>query len=161
MFPTGYKYSFPFLHESCKISIEDNYIRPLYRHMINIEYPTMCFIGIPFNVCAFHMFDLQARYFLKMLTIGFPAKELMYANTEQDMVKRWKRGYEKWQAHLMGEKQTVYYNDLAREASIKSIAPVIVKLREDSAERIVKDLLSFRNDVYRILDDENYVKINV
>lgn len=56
---TGYRYSFPFLHESCGVTVDDNHIQPLYKHMIHIERPTMCFIGIPFNVCAFQMFDLQ------------------------------------------------------------------------------------------------------
>lgn len=59
LFCTGYRYSFPFLNASCGITVENNHIQPLYKHMINIDKPTMCFIGIPFNVCAFQMFDLQ------------------------------------------------------------------------------------------------------
>lgn len=59
LFCTGYRYSFPFLDESCKITIDDNHIQPLYKHMIHIDIPSMCFIGIPFNVCTFQMFDLQ------------------------------------------------------------------------------------------------------
>lgn len=59
LFCTGYSYSFPFLHESCGITVDDNHIQPLYKHMIHIERPSMCFIGIPFNVCTFQMFDLQ------------------------------------------------------------------------------------------------------
>lgn len=60
---TGYRYSFPFLHKDCRIEIVENHIAPLYKHMVNIEMPTMCFIGIPFNVCAFQMFDLQVSDF--------------------------------------------------------------------------------------------------
>lgn len=55
----GYLYNFPFLHPSCGINVEENYVQPLYKHMINIEHPTMCLIGIPYYVCAFSMFDLQ------------------------------------------------------------------------------------------------------
>ena len=56
---TGYKYSFPFLHESCGVIVEDKLVQPLYKHMVHIERPSLCFIGIPFYVCAFQMFDLQ------------------------------------------------------------------------------------------------------
>lgn len=59
LFCTGYRYSFPFLHRSCGVTVDENHIQPLYKHMIHIEKPSMCFIGIPFNVCAFQMFDLQ------------------------------------------------------------------------------------------------------
>lgn len=46
----GYLYSFPFLSMDCGIIIEDNYVQPLFKHCININYPTMCFIGIPYLV---------------------------------------------------------------------------------------------------------------
>lgn len=59
LYCTGYKYNFPFLHPNCGIIIKDNHVQPLYKHMIHIENPTMCFIGIPYYVCAFQMFDLQ------------------------------------------------------------------------------------------------------
>lgn len=83
----------------------------------------------------------------------------MYEDTTEEMILRWKKGYTKRQAHLMGSDQILYYNDLAKTANIVPIAPVIVKLREDSAKRITEDLINFRNDVYKIIDDENYIKV--
>lgn len=159
---TGYKYSFPFLTDECKITVDDNHIEPLYKHMINIEHPTMCLIGIPFNVCAFQMFDLQVRYFLQSMngSMMLPSKEEMYADTAMEMAKRWERGYTKRQAHMMGPDQANYYTDLAASANIEPIAPVIVKLREESAKRIAEDLINFRNDIYKIIDNENYIKVN-
>lgn len=57
---TGFKYNFPFLHKDCGVTVEENYhVRPLYKHMIHIEKPSMCFIGIPYYACAFQMFDIQ------------------------------------------------------------------------------------------------------
>lgn len=75
---TGYKYSFPFLHEDCKIVVDENHIQPLYKHMINIEYPTMCLIGIPFNVCAFQMFDLQVIILFILILYSPPSQILEY-----------------------------------------------------------------------------------
>lgn len=58
----GYEYSFPFLSDECGIIVDDNYVQPLYKHLINIEHPTMAIVGLPFYVCAFIMFDLQVIF---------------------------------------------------------------------------------------------------
>lgn len=158
---TGYKYNFPFLDESCGVTVDDNHIQPLYKHMIHIEKPTMCFIGIPFQVCTFHMFDLQARYFCKYLdgSMMLPSTEMMRMHTEMDMRNRWAKGYTKRQAHLMGPDQQAYYDDLAADANTLSIAPVYVKLRNISIQRLHEDLANFRNDRYKIVDMENYIRV--
>lgn len=159
---TGYRYSFPFLHKDCRIEIVENHIAPLYKHMVNIEMPTMCFIGIPFNVCAFQMFDLQARFFVASLNGVFtlPSKELMYADLYDDLQQRENKGYTKRQAHLMGPDQFDYYEDLAKQAKTTPIPPVIVKLRDESVKRLYDDLINFRDDNYKILNDNTFVKVN-
>ena len=43
---TGYLTTFPFLDPESKITITNNHVKPLYRHMININYPSMAFIGL-------------------------------------------------------------------------------------------------------------------
>lgn len=53
---TGYKYTFPFLSVDCGITCDDNYVRPLYKHCISINRPSLGFIGLPFYVCAMQMF---------------------------------------------------------------------------------------------------------
>lgn len=84
----------------------------------------------------------------------------MYEDTEEEMKNRWERGYCKRQAHMMGPDQEHYYSYLAETAKVQPIAPVIVKLREDSAKRITEDLINFRSDKYKIIDNENYIKVN-
>lgn len=60
-FTTGYEYDLPFLtpEESCLRIENGKFISPLYRHMINISYPTMALIGLPFRNCPFMLFDCQ------------------------------------------------------------------------------------------------------
>ncbi|CAG9821332.1 unnamed protein product [Phaedon cochleariae] len=159
---TGYKYSFPFLHQSCGVTVDNNFIQPLYKHMVHLEKPTMCFIGIPFNVCTFHMFDLQARYFCQHLngTMVLPSTEEMRMHTDREMQYRWAKGCSKRQAHMMGQYQEDYYNDLAGDAKTAPIAPVYVKLRDTSVRQLYNDLLNFREDRYKLLDSENFVKVN-
>ncbi|KAL3286885.1 hypothetical protein HHI36_001373 [Cryptolaemus montrouzieri] len=162
LFCTGFKYDYPFLNQTCGVTVTNNHIEPLYKHMIHIERPTMCFIGIPFNVCAFRMFDLQARFFCKYLngSMSLPSRELMTKDTEKEMQARWKKGYTRRQAHMMGADQQKYYDDLAKMANIKSIPPVIIKLREFSNKSRYEDLNNFRENNYKIIDDDTYVKVN-
>lgn len=104
---TGYKYTFPFLSIDCGISVDDNYVQPLYKHCININRPTMALIGLPFYVCASQMFDLQVRFVMKFFSgkKPMPSKKEMLRDTEIEMQKRWDKGYKKRQAHMMGKDQ--------------------------------------------------------
>ncbi|GBP83827.1 Senecionine N-oxygenase [Eumeta japonica] len=104
---TGYLYNFPFLDPSCGIAVEDNCVEPLYKHLVNIHHPTMCFIGVPYYVCAFSMFDLQVRYYVRAMKGLFrlPSKESMVAHREEEMRDRAARGFTRRQAHMMGPDQ--------------------------------------------------------
>lgn len=57
LYCTGYEYTFPFLSVDCGIAVDDNYVTPLYKHCINISYPTMAFIGIDSN--TLHIFKKE------------------------------------------------------------------------------------------------------
>lgn len=91
----------------CGLTVEDNYVQPLYKHCININRPTMALIGLPYYVCASQMFDLQVRFCIKFLSGQklMPSKQVMKSDTENEMQKRWDKGYKKRQAHMMGTDQ--------------------------------------------------------
>lgn len=57
----GYKYSFPFLSPECEVSVEDNHVRPLYKHLIHAKFPSLGFIGIPQRIVVFPFVDYQVR----------------------------------------------------------------------------------------------------
>lgn len=58
---SGYKFSFPFLSLDSGLSMEEGFhIHPLYKHLININHPTMALVGL--QICAYtHMYDMQVR----------------------------------------------------------------------------------------------------
>ncbi|XP_053685201.1 senecionine N-oxygenase-like [Sabethes cyaneus] len=161
LYCTGYRYSFPFLSLSSGITVDDNCVQPLYKHCININHPTMAFIGLPYYVCAAQMFDLQARFCLRYYTgeEKLPTKDEMLADMQQQMEQRWKEGYRKRQAHMMGPAQGDYYHDLAKTAGLDAIKPVMTKLHNESSQRFNDDLLHFRDDIFRIVDDETFVEV--
>lgn len=158
---TGYKYTFPFLSVDCGVTSDDNYVRPLYKHCLSINRPSLGFIGLPFYVCAMQMFDLQARFCLKFMTgrKAMPSRDEMMKDFERQMSERFSNNFKKHQAHMMGPEQNKYYDDLAATAEIAPLKPVITKLHNWSSTRFLDDLLNFRKDIFRIVDDETFVKI--
>lgn len=158
---TGYKYTFPFLSIDCGVECDDNYVRPLYKHCLSINRPSLGFIGLPFYVCASQMFDLQSRFFLTFLSgrKQLPSQEEMLEDCTNEMNLRWQKGFRKHQAHVMGEAQEKYYSDLAVAAGLEPLKPVISKLHNFSSMRFLDDLINFRKDIFRVLDDEVFVKV--
>lgn len=161
VFCTGYKYTFPFLSVDCGVSVDDNYVSPLFKHVLNINNPTMGFIGLPFQVCASQMFDLQARFCISLWSdeSKLPAKAQMQANTEIEMAGRWARGYSKRQAHMMGPDQEKYYKELADAGDLTPLKPVITKLHNATRRHFLDELTTFRTKVYKIIDDDNFIRL--
>ncbi|XP_017125829.2 senecionine N-oxygenase [Drosophila elegans] len=161
MFCTGYKYTFPCLSTDVGVQVIDNFVQPLWKHCININHPTMAFIGLPFNVIPTHIFDMQVRFTLKFFTgqREFPSREEMIAELEQEIGERWGCGvHNHKKAHQMGERQFVYYNELARIAGIENIKPVIHKLMKDCGKKYIFELDTYRSNRYTIVDDDNFLK---
>lgn len=61
VFCTGYNNSYNFLSPECQIRVEDNHVRELYKHIININHPTMYFIGLTFATLIVPLMDLQVN----------------------------------------------------------------------------------------------------
>lgn len=160
---TGYQYKFPFLSVDCGVKCENNYIRPLFKHCISINQPTLGLIGLPSYVCPNQMFDLQARFCLTFMTgrKELPSKDEMMRDFKDDMQARKERGIFKNRAHFIGvDIQEDYYADLARIADIEPIKPVISRMFKKGLSHFHNDSTDFRNDVFKVLDDENYVIVN-
>lgn len=63
---TNYKYSYPFLSFDTGVHYHDYFVQPLYKHIFNIEHPTMVFIGATCSVNTYHLLDLQVYTQMKL-----------------------------------------------------------------------------------------------
>nr|XP_053628281.1 uncharacterized protein LOC128685584 isoform X3 [Cherax quadricarinatus] len=112
----GYLFAFPFLSEECGITVEDNVVKPLYKHIINTKYTSMAFIGIPFRVCNFPLFDFQVQYYMAVLRgeVTLPSHEEMDAAMSSELHQHHRLGYEDRHFHRLGlERQMNYINELS------------------------------------------------
>ncbi|KOC68207.1 Flavin-containing monooxygenase FMO GS-OX-like 3, partial [Habropoda laboriosa] len=158
---TGYKYSFPFLSEKCGVRVDSNMVTPLWKHLVSIENPTLALVGLPFYVCAFSMFDLQVRFVLQYWCgkRDFPSKADMLREEAEELEKRKKEGLRRKHFHMMGFKQGDYYNDLANTAGITPLPEVLTKLHNESSMQFLNDLVHYRENRYKVIDDYNFIQL--
>uniref|UniRef100_T1H1R1 Flavin-containing monooxygenase n=1 Tax=Megaselia scalaris TaxID=36166 RepID=T1H1R1_MEGSC len=153
LFCTGYKFTFPFLSMDSGVTIEDNYVKPLYKHCISINSPRLAFIGLCFRSLISHMLDIQVRFAFSFFTgrKTLPSRKEMLQDMEKDIKERAER------VSLLEKEQ--YYNDLAATAEIENVKPVIMKLYFENQMNNKSNYLNFRKNKYKIVDDENFIQI--
>lgn len=101
----------------------------------------------------------QVRFCLHYLNGDgeLPTKTDMLSQTKQDLDKRLALGWPKKKGHsIAGAFHREYYTELANIANIQSIREVYLKIYEDSSDRRLNHPNKYRNDIYRIIDDEHF-----
>ncbi|KAL3516966.1 hypothetical protein ACH5RR_023868 [Cinchona calisaya] len=83
---TGYKYDFSFVRTNGIVTIDDNRVGPLYKHIFPPQLaPGLSFVGLPYMAVIFFMMELQAKWVASVLSgkVILPSKEEMLADVEQ------------------------------------------------------------------------------
>ncbi|KAG8374751.1 hypothetical protein BUALT_Bualt10G0028400 [Buddleja alternifolia] len=116
---TGYKYHFPFLETNGIVTVEDNRVGPLYKHIFPPTLaPWLSFVGLPWKVVPFPMFEFQNKWIAGVLSgrIRLPSIEEMMTDSEAFYSSLEASGVPKRYTHKMGESQFEYDDWLARES---------------------------------------------
>ncbi|XP_031619237.1 senecionine N-oxygenase-like [Contarinia nasturtii] len=155
IYATGYNASFSILDADTGIHVHNNYVQPLYKQILNIEHPTMAFIGL---FVTFNLMDLQARFALKFILGAkkLPSKSEMLKDMQDYAESQLKKGLKVYLVSAGDRKE--YYGNLARIADIAKISDVYTEIFIDSQESWQKDPFGYRNDKYTIIDDETFIK---
>lgn len=158
---TGFYYSYPFLTIESGVHVDENCVEPLFKQVININYPTMAFIGLNYHLCIQLVIDLQARFCVKLWTTNrqLPEKKDMLEESKRDLELRLAKGWKKRHAHRLWDLHDEYNRDLAKFADIPGIKPVHLKIFFESMGELRRNYLTCRNAKYQIIDNDNYVKI--
>ena len=111
MYCTGYRYDFPFLSRDVGVAVEDNFVAPLYEHCVAVDAPSLSFIGLPWKVVPFPMFEIQSRWIARMLSgaVPMPSREDMVTFAAQlESTLEPHGGVPRRHAHCFGDKQWEY-----------------------------------------------------
>ena len=118
LFCTGYWYRFPFLTAE-SVSVGDNWVRGLYRQIVAVEYPSLAFIGLPFRIVPFPLFQRQARWFARSLAGDFslPTLENRRRHHAREIARLRRSGVAERHFHRLGDAQIDYMNRLAEQCA--------------------------------------------
>ena len=146
IFCTGYLYTFPFLSESCQITVKDGYINSLYKHIININHPTMSFIGIPSTVLPFPLFYNQIYYVLASLekTMVLPSESDMLKEENEDLKLRLNKGWALKYGHKFGDLQWAYHDDLTCSSNNTDLPEKIENIYRQTSKARKVDLPNYK-----------------
>ncbi|XP_031623997.1 senecionine N-oxygenase-like [Contarinia nasturtii] len=159
---TGYVYAYPFLSTECGISIDDNFIQPLYKHILNIQYPNMAFIGVTGITGIF--FDLQVQFALKFISGAkrLPSKSEMLLDMRAKTFIHWNRGFSKNKTHYL------YLNEISMNEHHNQLSE-IVGLEKEKAPTVLRSIvldvyetrskdIDYRKYKYVIIDNNTFEK---
>ncbi|XP_031629912.1 senecionine N-oxygenase-like isoform X2 [Contarinia nasturtii] len=151
---TGYRFTYPMLDVDTGIQIDDNFVQPLYKQTLNINHPTMAFIGM---TGTNFIFDLQVRFALKFIsgTKKLPSKSEMLKDLQDFVEDRQKKGIPKSRYYHIGLLDKEYYEKVAQTADITKIPDVYLAICKDLFQ---SDPFRYREYKYTIIDDKTFKK---
>ncbi|XP_010418250.1 PREDICTED: flavin-containing monooxygenase FMO GS-OX-like 7 isoform X2 [Camelina sativa] len=155
---TGYKYHFPFLDTKGEVTVEDNRVGPLYKHVFPPALsPGLSFVGLPWPVIPFPMFELQSKWVAMVLAgqVSLPTQDEMMEDTKMFYAKLEASNIPKRYTHLMAEldSQFVYDNWLADQCDY----PRIEKWREQMFYIVFKRIQAQSNTYKDDWDDDHLI----
>lgn len=101
---TGYNYSFPFLKTNGIVSIDDNRVGPLYKHVFPPQLaPRLSFPGIPRRGLSFIQNELQGKWIAQAISgkVHLPPEEEMLADVQQHYRLMEQNGVPKRHTHTL------------------------------------------------------------
>ncbi|TVU31760.1 hypothetical protein EJB05_23460, partial [Eragrostis curvula] len=115
---TGYLYEFPFLGDDSTITVVDNRVDPLFKHVFPPEVaPQLSFIGLPFRVIPFPLFELQSKWVAGVLSgrIKLPSEDEMMKDVKTFYLSLEAWGWPKRYTHNLSNYQFEYDDCLAEQ----------------------------------------------
>mmetsp|Transcript_40716 Transcript_40716/g.161383 ORF Transcript_40716/g.161383 Transcript_40716/m.161383 type:complete len:426 (-) Transcript_40716:1384-2661(-) len=151
---TGYAYNFPFLDPRVGITVKNQVISDLYRHLIFTKDPTLSFVGIPQKIVPFPLFHYQSVYVAKYLSgeVEVPSQE----ERENEREEEWKNHGDKPDRffHVFGQRQWEYMYSLAQQTEQTPMPRALQSVFENAREVRTSNPVSYRARQYEVFGEE-------
>ncbi|GLT51956.1 hypothetical protein SLA2020_253260 [Shorea laevis] len=145
---TGYKYHFPFLNTNGKVTVDDNRVGPLYKHVFPPSLaPWLSFVGLPNLTQPALLMELQAKWVAKVLSgkLKLPTEEEMTTSAQGFYQHLDQVGWPKRLTHQLLQDKIDYENCLLTQLGL----PPLEKWREQLFYHMKNILLSSSPGNYR------------
>ncbi|KAL5551162.1 hypothetical protein UlMin_001338 [Ulmus minor] len=144
---TGYKYNFPFLETDGTVTIEDNRVGPLYKHVFPpLLAPWLSFVGLQLKAIPFPVLELQSKWVARILSgrVVLPSVEEMMEDVNSFYSMLQGAGIRKSDTHNLADYQFEYMDWLAVQCEI----PAMEEWRKEMYDALCKNR-SLRPETYR------------
>ncbi|KAK7823970.1 flavin-containing monooxygenase fmo gs-ox-like 2 [Quercus suber] len=151
---TGYKYHFPFLRTNGIVSVDDNRVGPLYKHVFPPQLaPWLSFVGLPYRGVTTLIIELQSRWVARVLSgkVALPSEEEMASSVEELYQHMGESGWPKCHTHQLQNKFD--YEDWLVTQILD--LPPLEKWREEMYFSALKKIISIDDDEFRDTWDIN------
>ncbi|XP_074280003.1 flavin-containing monooxygenase FMO GS-OX-like 3 [Silene latifolia] len=145
---TGYKYEFPFLNTNGIVSIEDNRVGPLYKHVFSPELaPWLSFLSLPQKTIIFDMIELQSKWISRVLSgkVRLPPKEKMIKDVQEFYQQMTLLKRPKHLTHFLLDSEE-YLDCLAEQAGISPVEDWKKEIHRESSKRREQNPGGFRDE---------------
>ncbi|XP_004301334.1 PREDICTED: flavin-containing monooxygenase FMO GS-OX-like 4 isoform X2 [Fragaria vesca subsp. vesca] len=119
---TGYKYHFPFLDTNGIVTVDDNRVGPLFKHVFPPALaPSLSFVGVPWRTIPFPNFELQSKWIAGVLSnrIALPSKQEMIEDVRAFYSSVEAAGKPKRHTHDISDSQGEYAGWLAAQCGCR------------------------------------------
>ncbi|KAL3743730.1 hypothetical protein ACJRO7_018918 [Eucalyptus globulus] len=128
---TRYRYHFPFLKTKGLVSVDDNRVGPLYKHVFPPSLaPWLSFIGIPFLTFPAPLSELQSKWVAKVLSgeLVLPSEEDMLSSVQEHYQRIEELGWPKHCTHRLEAGKFEYEKWLGDQWGLPSLEQWIEKM---------------------------------
>ncbi|XP_058744161.1 flavin-containing monooxygenase FMO GS-OX-like 3 isoform X3 [Vicia villosa] len=151
---TGYKYHIPFLETNGIVTIEDNRVGPLYKHVFPPSLaPWLSFIGLTYRETIFNVLELQAKWVARVLS----GKILL--PTEEEMTESVKKLYQFLEENALPKRHTHSLSPFQADYKQWLVAEIGLPPLEDWRDNMWMECFknfSEMKEMYRDEWDDNY-----
>ncbi|KAM2504214.1 hypothetical protein PS1_038155 [Malus domestica] len=152
---TGYKYHFPFLEINGIVTMDDNRVGPLYKHIFPPSLaPALSFVGLPWKAEPFPMFELQSKWIAGVLSnrIALPSQQEMMEDVKAFYSSLEASGTPKHYTHDISPYKFGYEDWLAAQCG----CPVFEEWRKQMFVAAIQNLIK-RQETYRNEWDDHHL----
>ncbi|XP_042505601.1 flavin-containing monooxygenase FMO GS-OX-like 3 [Macadamia integrifolia] len=146
---TGYKYNFPFLETNGIVTLEDNRVGPLYKHIFPPRLaPWLSFVGLPSMILPFITYELQAKWVAQVLSgkVILPSEQEMMNSVEEHYRRMEESGRPKHYTHKFDKDQFEYKNWLAAQVGLSPMEDWLDQMVAISIKAMLSDLDGYRDN---------------
>lgn len=146
---TGYQYEVPFLKTKGIVTIDDNRVGPLYKHVFPPQLaPRLSFVGLPQKVIIFNMMELQSKWVARVLSgkVCLPSEEEMMADVKEYYQGMTALKRPKHLTHYLLNCEE-YLEWIARQAGVSPIEEWKWKIYKETVNRVRNQEDGFRDDL--------------